>query len=398
MTILYFYQYFSTAKGSWGTRVYEFAKKWVAQGHRVIIVTSVYSKSDLIANSFIDKQLIDGIEVIIINIKIDNKLSFIKRVTGFMLYAIIAIFYAITINCDRVVASSGPITVTIPGLAAKLIRGRKLIFEVRDLWPQGAIELGLLKNDILKKLAYWIESFTYKKSDLVVTLSPGMVKNIDDRYGLGYKCMSIPNAVNLSLFSSKSHSIQVSDMTEKYSYAIYTGNIGDVNNSFWLLNAARELQKRGIDNIKIIMVGDGQQKDEILNCIAKENLCTLKVMDLMPKHELVPMIQNAIVSLVPLKDTPILDTSSPNKFFESLGAGVPIIQNTKGWMKDFLVQNQVGFTINPNDHILLVDEIIRINEMSFEDRIIMSKKCLEVAKQFDKDTLAQSMIEAISKI
>ncbi|MBX9734179.1 MAG: hypothetical protein K2X37_08950, partial [Chitinophagaceae bacterium] len=124
----------------------------------------------------------------------------------------------------------------------------------------------------------------------------------------------------------------------------------------------------------------------------------LKVMDLMPKHELVPMIQNAIVSLVPLKDTPILDTSSPNKFFESLGAGVPIIQNTKGWMKDFLVQNQVGFTINPNDHILLVDEIIRINEMSFEDRIIMSKKCLEVAKQFDKDTLAQSMIEAISKI
>lgn len=398
MTILYFYQYFSTPKGSWGTRVYEFGKKWVAQGHRVIVVTSVYSKSDLVASRFIERQLIDGIEVIIVNIKVDNKLSFIKRVTGFTLYAIVGTFYAITIKCDRVIASSGPITVAIPGLAAKLIRGVKLVFEVRDLWPQGAIELGLLKNKIVKKFAYWIESLTYKKSDLVVTLSPGMVKNIDDRYGLGYKCISIPNAVNLSLFSPNRSSIQAGDVNEKYSYAIYTGNIGDVNNSFWLLNAARELKNRGIDNIKIIMVGDGQQKGEILNCIAKENLTSLKVMDLMPKNELVPMIQKAIVSLVPLKGTPILDTSSPNKFFESLGAGVPVIQNTNGWMKEFLMQNQVGVTINPNDHILLVDEIIRMNEMSFEDKMLMSKRCLKVAKQFDKDTLAESMMEAILKI
>lgn len=395
MTILYFYQYFSTPKGSWGTRVYEFGKEWVEQNHRVIVVTSVYSKSDLIATRFIDTQYFDGIEVKIINIKIDNKLSFFKRVYGFMLYSLVASYFALTIKCDRVIASSGPITVAIPGLISKIFKRRKLIFEVRDLWPQGAIELGLLNNFILKKIAYWIEWFTYAKSDLIVVLSPGMINNINERYNFGFKCVSIPNSVDISLFSN----IDQSNFTfRNYSYAIYTGNIGDVNNSLWLLNAARELKLRGINNIKILMIGDGQLKDYIKSSIENENIDSLILLDLMPKNELIPLIQHALVSLVPLKGTPILDTSSPNKFFESLGAGIFVIQNTNGWMRQFLKENEVGSTINPNDHKALVNEIIRLNSLSIEDKLAIRKRCIEVAKQFDKKVLSTKMINSISKL
>lgn len=398
MTILYFYQYFSTPNGSWGTRVYEFAKKWVEQGNRVIVVTCVYSKSDLIAKRFIETQFIDGIEVKIINIRIDNKLNFIRRVMGFVLYAIIATYFSIKIKCDMVIVSSGPITVTIPGLVAKIFRNRKLVFEVRDLWPQGAIELGLLKNNNLKKLAFWFERVTYNKSDLIVTLSPGMIQNIDNRYKLGYKCISIPNAVNLSLFSNREVDISISPISLDFSYAIYTGNIGDVNNSFWILNAAREIQLRNINNVKIIMVGDGPQKNIIKNFIINEGIDSLILLELMPKKDLVQLIQNALVSLVPLKGTPILDTSSPNKFFESLGAGIPIIQNTNGWMRDFLLENNVGVTIDPNDHGSLVDEIVRLSKISSEESNIMRQRCLEVAKQFDKNLLAEKMIHEIYKL
>ncbi len=398
MTILYFYQYFSTSNGSWGTRVYEFAKQWVDQGYRVIVVTSVYSKSDLIAKRFIDKQLIDGIEVIIINIRIDNKQSFIKRIISFIQYAIIASYYAIKIECDAVIASSGPITVTVPGLLSKIIRGRKLVFEVRDLWPQGAIELGHLNNLLLQRFAFWIEKFSYKKSDLIVALSPGMIQNIQTRYGMGYKCISVPNAVNLKLFSTTNLNSITNKREKNFSYAIYTGNIGDVNNSMWLLNAARKMQLDGVKGIKILMVGDGQQKESILMTIKNEKIQTLEVLDLMPKSELVPLIQNAIVSLVPLKGTPILDTSSPNKFFESLGAGVPIIQNTNGWMKDFLLEYNVGVTIDPNDHISLVREIVRLNGLTNEQVLEMRYRCIKLAKQFDKDILAAKMINALHNL
>src|SRR5690606_3957540 len=153
MKILYFYQYFSTPKGAWGTRVYEFAREWVEQGHEVTVVSSIYSKSDLTASKLIEDQYFDGIHVKVLNLKVDNKQPFLKRIWSFLAYALFSSYYALVLKADVVVASSGPITVGLPGLLAKYVRGRKLVFETRDLWPEGAIELGIIKNPLLKKAA-----------------------------------------------------------------------------------------------------------------------------------------------------------------------------------------------------------------------------------------------------
>ncbi len=98
MKILYFYQYFSTPKGSWGTRVYEFAKEWVAEGHEVTVVSSIYSKSDLQAERLIENQVFDGIKVKVLNIRIDNKQSFLKRIFTFLAYSILSSWYALTLK------------------------------------------------------------------------------------------------------------------------------------------------------------------------------------------------------------------------------------------------------------------------------------------------------------
>src|SRR5690606_39051431 len=118
MKILYFYQYFSTPKGSWGTRVYEFTNEWVKQGHEVTVVTSIYSKSDLTADKLIENQDFEGIKVKVINVTIDNKQSIIKRILSFFKYSVISCYYAIVLPADIVIASSGPITVGLPGLIA----------------------------------------------------------------------------------------------------------------------------------------------------------------------------------------------------------------------------------------------------------------------------------------
>ena len=149
MTIVYFYQYFTTPKGSYGTRVYEFTKNWVERGHKVIVITSPYAKSDVRATKFLETQLIDGITLKIINVSIDNKHSFTRRIYSFLVYSFFSIFYALTLKCDLVIASSGPITVGVPGLIAKIFRRKKFVFEVRDLWPEGPIELGILKNKFI---------------------------------------------------------------------------------------------------------------------------------------------------------------------------------------------------------------------------------------------------------
>ncbi|MBA4283798.1 MAG: glycosyltransferase WbuB [Candidatus Puniceispirillum sp.] len=395
MKILYFYQYFATSKGSWGTRVHEFTREWAKKGHEVTVVTSVYSKSDIASSKFIDAQYFEGVKVIIINVKIDNRQPFLKRIFSFLAYSVLSCWYALTYPTQVVIASSGPITVGIPGLMAKLIRKKKLVFESRDLWPDGAIELGIIKNPLMVRAARWFEKFCYRSSDLIVALSIGMEKEIRKKSSQ-HNVITVTNAANIPLFSTPKPFPANLGVAPK-SYAIYTGNIGEVNNSLWLLEASKILEKRGSD-LKIVMIGEGQQRELIDQQILELQLQNLIRWPLMPKENLVALVQNALVSLVPLKGTPVLDTSSPNKFFESLSAGVPVVQNTQGWMKDFLIEHQVGFTLPPDDPEALADLLIKLasDPKQLEG---MKEKALKISDaEFDKNRLADKMITAIESL
>ncbi len=395
MKILIFYQYFTTPKGSWGTRIYEFARRWVEQGHDVEVVTSIYSKSDLTAKKLIETQHHNGIKVTIVNVRIDNKQAIPLRIWSFLVYAFLSSYFAIIRKADVTIASSGPITVGIPGLLSKWIRGAKLVFEVRDLWPEGAIELGAIKNRMLIRLSKWFERTLYRNSKLVVGLSPGMRDHIKNNFNHP-NVISITNSANLQLFGKSQNNNTDTIFNRKY--AIYTGNIGEVNNSYWLLNACRELKKLSREDIAILIVGEGQQREEICQIAEKEDLKAFEYRKLMPKHELVTYVQKSMVSLVPLKGTPVLDTSSPNKFFESLAAGVPIIQNTNGWMKEYLIENKVGFTLPPSDAKVLANKLIELadNEMISKDMKKRARTCAE--RDFDQEKLALKYLKKIIEI
>jgi|TARA_B110001469_G_scaffold84459_1_gene79933 glycosyltransferase involved in cell wall biosynthesis len=394
MTIVYFYQYFTTPKGSYGTRVYEFTKNWVERGHKVIVVTSPYAKSDIRATKFLETQLIDGITLKIINVSIDNKHSFAKRIYSFLVYTFFSIFYALTLKCDIVIASSGPITVGIPGLIAKVFRRKKFVFEVRDLWPEGPIELGVLKNKFVQKISYAFEKKCYKSSSLVVALSPGMKSNITDRFPKT-NAISITNSANIELFSSQKEKIVHPHLVGK-KIAIYTGNIGIVNNSDLLYRTAKKLREEGREDIVIVLIGDGHQKEEIMK--KSEGLNTILFLDLMPKVELVNYIKNALVSIIPLSDTPMLSTSSPNKLFESMAASIPVIQTTNGWIKKMLQESQSGFTVSPTKEDELFDKLIFLADNEIEAKEIGKRGFKFARLNFDKNMLSERMIKAIEKI
>lgn len=395
MKILYFYQYFSTPKGSWGTRVYEFAKEWVKEGHEVTVVSSIYSKSDLKARKLIEDQYFDGIKVKVINVLIDNKQPFLKRISSFLQYSFISSYFALVEKADIVIASSGPITIGIPGLLATFFRRRKLVFETRDLWPEGAIELGIIKNKRLISMAYSFESLCYKSSKKVITLSPGMTQDIKRRFP-SVDVNDVTNAANIELFDTPS-THPINDLAPQ-TYAIYTGNIGAVNNSYWLFHAAKILHERGRSDIKILLIGEGQQREELEKLAADEGVDNFIRLGLMPKQEMIGYLQQAMISLVPLKGSPVLNTSSPNKFFESLAAGIPVIQNTNGWMKDFLEEHNVGYTLSPNDPEQLANLLEKIND-GVENLDEKRNNAKQIARQFfDKKVLAKKMLSMLEEV
>src|ERR1039458_10546068 len=130
--ILYFYQYFGTSKGGWSTRVYEMTRRWVAAGADVTVITSVYDKSDLKPAGFITNLEFEGIKVKLIKVRMSNKDPFAKRIFLFAVFMMSSVWFALTRKTDIIIASSGPITVGLPGIIGKKLRGKPFIFEVRD--------------------------------------------------------------------------------------------------------------------------------------------------------------------------------------------------------------------------------------------------------------------------
>ncbi len=359
MKIVYFYQYFTTPKGSYGTRVYEFARYWVEQGHEVTVVTSIYYKSDLKVDKLITDLEFEGIKVKALNVVINNKQPILQRMWTFLQYSLLSAWYAVTLPADLVIASSGPLTVGIPGLIARYLRRRKLVFEVRDLWPEVPIELGVLRNPLLKAATRWFEKACYRASKLIVALSPGMAQNIQARFGYKH-VLSVPNSADNQLFGAPPIVWSYPDFVKGRKVALYAGNIGQVNNSELLLEAAKILKARGRDDLLIVLIGDGQQRDQLQQTAEKEQLDNFKIHPLLPKTDLVNWVQQATCCLVPLQDQPILDTSSPNKLFDALAAGIPVIQTTNGWLREFLDREHCGLTVSPTQPEDLANQLIRL--------------------------------------
>tara|TARA_Y100000766_G_C18911372_1_gene608516 strand:- start:2236 stop:3429 length:1194 start_codon:yes stop_codon:yes gene_type:complete len=394
MKILYFYQYFTTPKGSYGTRVYEFAKNWVDKGHEVTVITSVFYKSDITANRFIDEKIIDGIKVKIINININNKQFLLRRIFTFFSFSLISIYFALTEKFDIVITSSPPISIAIPGLFAKIFRNKPLVFEVRDLWPEAPIKLGYLKGNFIKYFFYAFESFCYKKSDLIIALSPGMKSNIKKRFP-NVKIKSITNSANFNLFNKQDVPV-ISELNNEKKYAIYNGNIGPVNNSELLYRAAVRLNQIGRDDIVILLIGDGQLKDILYN--KSKNIYTIMFLDMIPKKDLVNYIKNSFVSLIPLANVSVLDTSSPNKLFESMAASIPIIQTTNGWIKEMIQNIKCGYTVDPDDEKELVEKLIYLADNEDKSKEMGKRGNIFAKSNFEKNKLSLNFLKALEDL
>ena len=152
MKILLTNLYFSTPNGKWSTRAYDISKIWVSKGHDVHVVTAKYYKSDLYSDKFYSIKDVDGIKVHLINILVSNKQSILKRIYTFILFSIVALIIQFKIKADKAIFSSGPISILFNALVFSLFFPKKTYLEIRDLWPEGIEELGLLKNKLVLKL------------------------------------------------------------------------------------------------------------------------------------------------------------------------------------------------------------------------------------------------------
>lgn len=394
MKILVFYQYFGTPKGSWSTRIYELTRRWVKEGHDVTVVTAPYDKSDIKATSFISHQKIENIKLIVINSGDSNKLNFFRRAFNAILFSIIAIWYSLTLKYDISIASSGPITIGLPMIFSKKIRRKKTIFEVRDLWPSGGIELGIITSNWQKNIGLYLEKLCYYSSDLIVTASIGQKEHILNRYN-DLEIAVIPNASDLELFDVKNKAALPSWTNGKVIFT-HIGSLGLIHNTSYWLNVAEHLKK--IDyrkSVCLVFIGDGIDRKKLESEKKDRDLDNLYFLGLKPKVELPNWVKNSRATLFATLDNPVQNTCSPNKIFDSFAAGVPIIQTTTGWIGELVDNEKCGINISLEFPERAAKKILWLAKNPNEAKIMGENAYNLALTQFNRDILATQYLKLI---
>lgn len=396
MNILFFYQYFGTPAGSWSTRVYELTRRWVAAGHKVTVVTSPYEKSDIRGKGFISHQNIEGIHLVVINSADSNRNGLLKRAWHALLFSLVAIKYALTLSCNVVVASSGPITIGLPALAAKWLRGKKMVFEVRDLWPAGGIELGKIKNPLLIWLGKEFEKILYKNATLIVTSSKGQADYVS-KINSVKKIITIPNAADLEMYQTIIPDKDYLSGLDNKSIFLHIGSLGYIHNCKFILQAAIILKRTYSNhNIAIIMIGDGAER-ELLEKIKNDNALNFVYFTGLKPKALIPFwLKKAVATLFTTLNFPVQDTCSPNKLFDSFAAGAPVIQTTNGWINELIEDYKCGINVHTPDE--MANAMMQLSTQN-DYRNHMSKNAFSLAKnKFNIEILAKEYLEELKEI
>ncbi|WDP88906.1 MAG: glycosyltransferase family 4 protein [Desulfobacter sp.] len=406
MKVLYFHQHFSTPKGATGTRSYEMAKMLIKKGHSVTMVCGAGFMSETGIRckpvDGIKRGVVEGIDVIEIDLKYSNYDDLWKRSVIFISFALKSIRIALSEKYDILFATSTPLTAGIPGIAIKLLKpSTRFVFEVRDLWPDLPKAMKVVTNPFILFALKFLEQATYAAMDAGISLSPGIRDGMKKGAGGGKKIGMIPNGSDVELFQpqnertmgTKLKSYGILDTQLK---CVFTGAHGIANGLDAVLDAAAVLKKRARRDISIIFIGDGKLKSVLKNRALEEELDNCIFIDPIPKYHLAKVLQQADVGMMILDDVPAFYYgTSPNKFFDYIASGLPVLNNYPGWLKDIITKHQCGVAVPPGDPDAFADALVELAENP-EKRMLMGINSRKLAlSRFNRRILAHQFVRFI---
>lgn len=405
MRILYYHQHFSTREGSTGTRSYEMARRLIERGHSVVMVCGSYAGGKTgLREEFkrgVRCGLVDGIDVIEFLLPYSNMDGFMKRALTFIKFALRSVVVAFRERYDVLFATSTPLTAGIPGIAASIFARRKFVFEVRDLWPELPREMGVITNPVILTIMSWLEWASYHAAEVCIGLSPGIVRGIQQR-GISQEfTYMIPNGCDLALFSDdegapwKPEGVGQTDLM-----AVFAGTHGVANGLDAVLDAAAVLKQRKRCDIKIVLIGDGKLKSRLENRAAREGLLNNCIFHPpVSKIRLSGLLQSSDVGLMILANVPAFYYgTSPNKFFDYIASGIPVLNNYPGWIADMITNYNCGIVVPPDNPVAFADALEKFAD-DRSMRIIMGTNGKKLAgDKFNRLKLADQFVNILEKV
>jgi glycosyltransferase involved in cell wall biosynthesis len=400
MRILYVHQHFCTPQGSTGIRSYQMAKRLVARGHSVLMVCGAEARAATgLSGPFthgVRRGYVDGIEVLEFDLDYSNDHNFLKRTSTFFRYAWRSSLIALREPYDLLFATSTPLTTGITGLVGKMLRRKPFVFEVRDLWPEIPRALGVIRNPAALSMMSVLEWCSYRAADRLIGLSPGIVEGIARRGRAREHIALIPNGCDLDIFDSESQPWRPDGVAEADLMAVFSGAHGIANGLETAIDAAEDLQRRGRTDIKIVLIGSGMQKPALQQRAARLGLRNVIFLSSVNKHQLAGLFRAADIGLQVLANVPAFYYgTSPNKFFDYLAAGLPVLVNYPGWVAQLVTQNDCGYAVDGDRPDQFAAALVHGADHRSELAEKGARARTLARSQFERNALAEKFVEWI---
>lgn len=408
MNILLIHQYFLEENDAGGSRWNEMSKVWTELGHSVTVLGGMMhangteKRAEYKGHYFIRKT--QGlVKVIRCHVSESYNKNFAGRLWGyfsFMFSSLWAGLFKVKGKFDVVIVTSPPLFVGFSGYLISRLRRIPFVFEIRDLWPESAIDTGVLTNKVIIKMAYWFERFTYKKARLINVLTPAFrIALIEKKKAPEQKIIFIPNASDFSLSEQLLETFDArqfrreNDLDNKF-VITYVGAHGVANHLDQILDAAKVLEDT---NVLFLLIGEGMEKERLKKKAGEMDVKNVRFIDSVPKKEVFRYILASDMGASVLKKVDTFKTIYSNKTFDYMSCKKPILMAIDGVSRELVETARCGSYVEP-ENATAYKSVIKEYLASPERLMLEGNNGYDYAKtNFDRKILAKRYLALIQE-
>jgi glycosyltransferase involved in cell wall biosynthesis len=409
MKILLLHQYFLEDDDSGGSRFNEMTRQWMEQGHEVTVLAGMmhyasYKKRDEYKGKWFKEKKQGEVSVWRTHVSESYNAGFLGRLWGYFSFVFSSLwagFFKVKGEHDVVLVTSPPLFVGITAYLLSRVKGIPFVFEVRDLWPESAIDTGVVTNKMIIKLAYWLEGFIYRKAKLINVLTPAFRETLIERKGVpDEKVIFIPNAADFSLsdkilkdFNADAFRAE-KGWTDKF-VITYVGAHGVANHLEQVLETAALL--RDI-NVLFVLIGGGMQKAKLREQASAMQLKNVLFLDPVAKTEVFKFIMASDMGASVLKKVDTFKTVYSNKTFDYMACKKPILMAIDGVSRTLVEEARAGVYVEPENPADFAAKV-RMYMSDSERLVIEGENGYHFAKRhFDRAVLACKYISHLETV
>jgi glycosyltransferase involved in cell wall biosynthesis len=367
--ILILTQYYPPETGAPQNRLSDLARRLTNSGHDLTVLTAMpnYPGGEIFKeyrNRFLVKDKHAGIKVIRTWIYATKKKTFVPRLLNYFSFVVSSLALGIwkVGSPDFVIVESPPLFLGISGFLLSASKNAKLVLNVSDLWPDSAVAMGVLSNNVLIRASRELEEFLYRRSALITGQTRGIVDNIQSRFP-NKEVALITNGVDVAAFLDASISAQRTKIRREFAlegkFVIgYAGLHGLAQGLDTVIHAARLLVDH--QDVLFAFFGDGPEKEKLVQQVDQYGLKNVRFYSSQPSGCMPAVVGSFDLALIPLKRLELFKGALPSKMFEAMAAAVPLLASIEGEARELVEKAQAGLCIEPENFQAMADAILKL--------------------------------------